>query len=494
MNNFYIKNFDDFFKGQTRVNESAKPLFCKNSDCFTVVCVSVNGSNSYEIQYLKRACEIHNSRFILADFTKKENFVKIIDGECVLCVGNVMYNLDKTKTIIVKRHAHMSNPLVSKNIDILVNNNFLIVNSKQSNSLCRDKEKTIKKLETDNISCPKYIVLNNENIGDFDKIISKLDVDFPVIAKIANGTQGNGVFMFDSPNSLKGVSQYILSHKEILGCGNIIVQELIKSDYDLRLHVLRTESDSTIRNGDNYTVFAAMKRKKLSNDYRSNVSLGSEYEMYEPESDEIELAKKAAKSVGCIWCGVDIMKDSETGKLYVIEINSTPSLKGISNVAKKDPATEFVGMLKQAFGIFDVETTKKEKQALGYKETFYINDFEKPLIALLDTGNGSLTSLRADDISVNKKEGFVEWTLFGKRFKTKYDGDVSYMSSSGNRVHQPTTRVDITHNGVKYENVRIKLSSITGHKHKDKRVLNINRDLMSKMNIVIDSSKKHVNQ
>lgn len=487
-----IKTFTEFFNVEP-IMENWSNLITESLDNkFTVVCVSVNSKNSTEIQYLRSACTSQGVNFIHIDFTKKHTFIKTVNGNCVLCDGEIMYELDKTKTVILKRHAHMSDTRVSHNLNILKNNDFLIINSTVSTQISSDKVRTLKKFDADHIPHPKSLILDESNIEDFDNTMSEFNVEFPVIAKVNRGSQGNGVFLFDNKQSLKGVAQYIISHQDGLPCNSIIVQEKIDAEYDLRIHVIRKESDPVFRTGDHYEVFAAMKRNKLHDDYRSNASLGAEYEYYKPKEDEIELAKKAAASMKCGWCGVDIIRDKNTNKLYVLEVNCTPSLKGISKVSPSDPATDVIRILKEAFERHGINS-KKEKITLGYKETFYIDDFKIPLVGLLDTGNGSLTSLRVENIKVDKENKTVKWELLGKTFETKYDGLTSYRSSSGERVHQPTTRVNITHNGVTYKNIRIKLSDIKGNKHIDKRVLNINRDLLTKMNAVVDTSKKHVN-
>jgi len=493
----YIKSYETVVGGNRVFEQSfdqdiENVDFNMSSDQFVVLCVSGNSERMYEIQYLKNACAKCNARFIYVNFAKEDNFIKVIDGSCVLCMGDRMYKLEKNNTLVIKRHARMAVPSVKKNCKILSSNDFLVINTPSSIKTSGDKALTIEKFNIDKVPQPKSLILNSRNIDDFDAVIKTIDFDFPVIAKVNKGSQGNGVFLFDGPKSLKGVAQYILSNSDVLDCTDIIVQERIDADYDLRLHVLRKESDPVYRSGDKYVVFAAMKRKKLDNDYRSNASLGADYEYYEATEEEKKLAIEAAKSVRCAWCGVDIMKDKNTGKMYVIEVNSTPSLKGITAVSDKDPATEFIRNMKEAFGKNDETSNEPEKMVLGYREIFYINDFDKPLTALLDTGNGSLTSILANDVKVDKEEGTVEWTLFGKKFKTKYDGMVGFRSSAGERVEQPTTRIDITHNGVTYKNIRVKLSDI-GDKHNVNKSMNVCRDLLKKMNAVVDTSKKHVN-
>lgn len=492
----YIKSYDTVVNGdrifEKSLEQDANIDFNMKSGQFVVLCVSGNSEHMYEIQYLKNACTKCNAKFIYVNFAKEENFIKVIDGSCVLCMGDRMYKLEKNNTLVIKRHAKMAIHNVTKNCKLLANNDFLVINTAASIKTTGDKALTMHKFNIDKVPQPKSFVLNKKNIDDFDDIINTMDFDFPVIAKVNKGSQGNGVFIFDTPLSLKGVAQYILSNSEVLDCTDIVVQEKIDAEYDLRLHVLRKESDPVYRSGDEYMVFAAMKRNKLDNDYRSNASLGAEYEYYEATEEEKKLAVEAAKSVRCAWCGVDIMKDKKTGKLYVIEVNSTPSLKGITAVSDKDPATEFIRNMKEAFGKGDEKTNDLEKMVLGYREIFYINDFDQPLTALLDTGNGSLTSILVDDVKVNKEDKTVEWKLFGKKFKTEYDGDIGFRSSAGERIKQPTTRLDITHNGITYKNIRVKLSNVGGKRGINKS-MNVSRDLLMKMNAVVDTSKKHVN-
>jgi glutathione synthase/RimK-type ligase-like ATP-grasp enzyme len=49
------------------------------------------------------------------------------------------------------------------------------------------------------------------------------------------------------------------------------------------------------------------------------------YRLFKPDKKLAALCKKTAKIFGLEWCGIDLMRD-ETGKWYLIEVNSCPSM------------------------------------------------------------------------------------------------------------------------------------------------------------------------
>lgn len=498
----HILNFGEFIDRGANVSAPLREsvnhdnMFINNVVDFrekiTLVCVSINKRRTNEVLHLRKACEANGVEFIYANFENPDVTIRTEGGGCVLTVDGVSYMLSRANTIVVKRHARMSNEEVHKKFITFVENDYLIINSRESISVCRNKVLTAERLKEYGVSQPKFVAFGQDNIGNFDAIMDKADFDYPVIAKVNKGSQGNGVFIFDTKQSLKGVAEYIISKADVIPSDMIIVQERVDSDCDLRIHVLRTEKNPRISPNDEYIVLAAMQRNKIKGDYRSNVSLGAEFEPYIPKEDEIELAIKAAKAVGCIACGVDIMRDKKSGKLYVIEVNSTPSLDGISRVSEKDPATVLVKSLKDAFEKGRVKSDKKDEKRMGYKETFYIKGLDKPLVALIDSGNNSYTTILVDEFEVDKENGVVKWKLYGKKFKTKYEGDAEFFSAGGLKIQQPTTRVDLVHDGETFKNVKVKLSDVK--KRTDKgRDMNVGRKLLTKMNAVIIPSTKHLN-
>ena len=105
----------------------------------------------------------------------------------------------------------------------------------------------------------------------------------------------------------------------------LIIQEYIKTDYDVRVIVVAGE------------VMGGMKRPIVKGDFRSNVSQGSEPEIHELTELEISESLRAAKAVGGDVVGVDFIpaKNREKDKPFFIEVNSNPGLKGIEGVFSK---------------------------------------------------------------------------------------------------------------------------------------------------------------
>ena len=149
----------------------------------------------------------------------------------------------------------------------------------------------------------------------------KLGNKFPMILKTSTGSRGVGVMWIVSLKSLHSVIQLLYREDEYV---DIILQEYIKTDYDVRVIVVAGK------------VLGAMKRPVISDDFRSNVSQGSEPEIHELTELEISESIRAAKAVDGMIVGVDFIpaKNRDKDKPYFIEVNSTPGLMGIEAVYK----------------------------------------------------------------------------------------------------------------------------------------------------------------
>ena len=105
---------------------------------------------------------------------------------------------------------------------------------------------------------------------------------------------------------------------------DLILQEYIKTDWDVRVVTLDEK------------ILGAMKRKVISGDFRSNVSIGAEAESIKLTDLEIEYSLKAAKAVHGRLVGVDFIpsKNREKEKPYILEVNSMPGFGGIEKIYK----------------------------------------------------------------------------------------------------------------------------------------------------------------
>jgi len=156
------------------------------------------------------------------------------------------------------------------------------------------------------------------------KLNSKNKFDFPVVAKVAQGSLGTGVFKLENETELKT----FINKNDKTGTFYLI-QKYYPIDCDYRVLVL------------NKKALGVMKRIPKEGEWRTNVSQGGSAEkVNQTESIRIKkLAEAVAKKMSFDYVGVDILKHKN--KLYVIEVNSLAQFKGFEkafpevNVAKE---------------------------------------------------------------------------------------------------------------------------------------------------------------
>ncbi len=147
----------------------------------------------------------------------------------------------------------------------------------------------------------------------------------PVIIKLAKGTHGKGVVLAETQKAAKSVIQAFY----VEGV-NFMIQEYIEeaAGTDIRALVIGNR------------VVGAMKRQSLDGDFRSNIHLGGKGEAVRLTDEEKHIAIKAAKAMGLSICGVDMIPSSR-GPL-IMEVNSSPGLKGIEDATGKDIASKVI--------------------------------------------------------------------------------------------------------------------------------------------------------
>ena len=144
-------------------------------------------------------------------------------------------------------------------------------------------------------------------------------VKYPVILKSAVGSRGIGVMWIESEKALYGFVQLLYREDPYI---DILLQEWIKTPYDVRVIVM------------NGQVLGSMKRTIISDDFRSNVSLGSKATAFELTELEEKNSLTAAKAVDGQLVGVDFIpaKDRNKEQPYILEVNSMPGFGGIEEV------------------------------------------------------------------------------------------------------------------------------------------------------------------
>lgn len=153
----------------------------------------------------------------------------------------------------------------------------------------------------------------------------------PVVIKLVEGTQGMGVVLAETEASAKSIIE-AFSAANI----NILVQEYIAEaeGSDVRALVVGGR------------VVAAMRRVGKVGEFRSNLHRGGVAEDAHVSDEERSTAVRATAVLGLNVAGVDMLR-SDRGPV-VIEVNSSPGLKGIERATGIDVAGEIVAFVEES--------------------------------------------------------------------------------------------------------------------------------------------------
>lgn len=182
----------------------------------------------------------------------------------------------------------------------------------------RDKLRSLQILAKHNIPMPSTAIAHSP--ASTDRIIKSLG-GTPLIIKLVEGTEGDGVVLAETDSAARSV---ISAFKQLNV--NILVQEFIKESAgrDIRCFVIGGK------------VVASMERIAQDGEYRANYHLGAEVQNIKITSVERAMAIKASKAMNLDVAGVDILR-SNRGSL-VLEVNASPGLEGIEKATEKNIA------------------------------------------------------------------------------------------------------------------------------------------------------------
>jgi ribosomal protein S6--L-glutamate ligase len=212
----------------------------------------------------------------------------------------------------------------------LISNGVYSTASPESIRLAKNKIGSLMALADAGIPVPRSAAITGTDsyIVDIDKVLKIVEPNprKRIIVKTNIGTHGKGVMSANSRGAARAIVDGFLANGI-----PVLLQQFMeptkRGEYaDLRLVVI------------NGRVVGAMKRLSARKDeIRANLSLGGIGQPYKPSEYEIELAEKAAKSVGLSVAGVDLLPSGS--KRVVIEVNTSPGfvIESISqvNIAKK---------------------------------------------------------------------------------------------------------------------------------------------------------------
>lgn len=375
------------------------------------------------------------------------------------------FEVERENTVFLTRRGIVMTKYALNLVSRIEKEKFFVFNTREAVEVCEDKYLTMLRLAEHDVPIPKTALIPNEDM--LDDAIVKIGGKFPVVVKILSGTQGRGVFIADNYASLKSTLQTIWTlgeHNEVL------LQEYIDNDFDVRVHVLGGE------------FLASMKRKRVKEDFRTNVHLGGEAVPFSPNKKTKEIACKAAKAVGAGWAGVDVMFDKK-GNPYVLEVNASPGTEGIKVDKGANVPVDVIDFL------MNTENWSVTSTEIGVHEMIRLDSLGE-VIARFDTGNQSdSVSLDAQDINIDEKAKTVTWKTNGFEMKGPYIGWVRMKSNSSiekeSTPERPLTKIDLEFLGVKYKDVKVNLND---RSHKTTKLL-MNTKFMVRAGLTISPGR-----
>ena len=335
---------------------------------------------------------------------------------------------------------------------------FPVVNSRECIEVCADKFRTYLRLQEIGMNKPKTVLVPNEDPETVDLAAERLDNDFPMVLKTLQGAKGVGVLLVETERSLQ--STVSLVYKIDPNC-DILLQEYIDMEYDVRVMI------------NNKRIIGAMKRKKIIDDFRSNISQGAEAEEIELTDLEKETCLIAAKAVNGQWVGVDFIPadNREKDAPYILEVNQSPGSQGISEAIGEEVCEIVID------DYFDRNIWKKSATECGVLESIEVDG--ETMTAKLDTGNSAAAcALHADSYEIKGK--VVHFTRNGKKFKKPLVRELTLLKPAETR---PVVMCELNFLNTIYEQE-------VGLDQRGKIPFLANRDFMNRANLMINPSRK----
>jgi len=191
----------------------------------------------------------------------------------------------------------------------------------------RDKLRSLQLLSREGIGMP---VTGFAHSPDDTEDLMTLVGDAPVIIKLTEGSQGQGVVLAETRQAAESVIDAFRGLN-----AHFLVQRFVKEAQgaDLRCFVVGNK------------VVAAMKRQARRGEFRANLHKGGSAVEVKLSPKERDMSIRAAEVIGLNVAGVDIIRSAEGPQ--ILEVNSSPGLEGIEAATKKDIAGEIMAFIEK---------------------------------------------------------------------------------------------------------------------------------------------------
>jgi gamma-F420-2:alpha-L-glutamate ligase len=185
-----------------------------------------------------------------------------------------------------------------------------MINGADAVDACADKLQTLQLLSASGLPIPKTILAK----FPVDVDVIERELGFPVVVKKLRSTRGAGVVLCQSRDQFDDLASLLgdAGHQS-----DFIFQQYIAASHgrDVRLLVIGNE------------VAAAMERRSVTGNFKSNISLGGVGECVQPPSEMVELAIEATKALRLEIAGIDVLYDEKGYR--ICEANSSPGFVGL---------------------------------------------------------------------------------------------------------------------------------------------------------------------
>ena len=288
------------------------------------------GIEIFNVEYTGLFVSESNGKLFLNSFEFDDDGVVIMPTESGGAKYQIPIEINPDNTLIFARGLGTFGYTTNRRwVDIirgLEDKGFKTIPSIKTWDMCSSKYYCDQLFKQNNLRSPITVPITYSD--DSERAVKEGGLKFPLILKSSSGSQtGVGVIIMESMKSLHPTVQMLSFLQPYV---DLLVQEYIKIDYDIRVLVVNGE------------VLASMRRNVMDDDIRSNASLGAKTESIELTDMEKETAIKVSQLVDGDLVGVDLLpaKDREKEQPYILEVNATPGLGGIEEVTKDKSVTQ----------------------------------------------------------------------------------------------------------------------------------------------------------
>ncbi len=239
--------------------------------------------------------------------------IKILCGDSGEHVNIFVDGLGREKPdVVMARMGSATTYLCHAVLRHMLRNGVTVVNHSQSVENAADKLRCMQILADKNVPIPRTMFARCP--VDSELITQK--IGYPVIVKTLKGTQGGGVFLAETADKLRDLSE-ILVHQGV-DDAPVLFQEFIagSSGRDIRAFVVGGK------------VLACMERKSTDGSFKSNITRGGVGTPVEVTPAIEKIAVSTAEALGLEVAGIDLLY-SDDGSFKICEANSAPDFRGL---------------------------------------------------------------------------------------------------------------------------------------------------------------------